>query len=96
MSCFIDLAIAACIYIPFGVNIEFMSLRVLGENYSDYFSIERFIKLAIPSRGMKQETVTIPKEEYKKLKKKEKIDTELLKDIAMGIKDVLSGKIKEV
>ena len=45
---------------------------------------------------MKQETVTIPKEEYKKLKKKEKIDTELLRDIAMGIKDVLSGKIKEV
>ena len=45
---------------------------------------------------MKQETVTISKEEYKKLKKKEKIDTELLKDIAMGIKDVLSGKIKEV
>ena len=58
--------------------------------------IERFIKLAVSRRIMKQETITIPKEEYKKLKKKEKIDTELLKDIAMGIKDVLSGKIKEV
>ena len=45
---------------------------------------------------MKQETITIPKEEYKKLKKKEKIVSELLKDISMGIKDVLSGKIKEV
>ena len=52
--------------------------------------------MIISSRGMKQETITIPKEEYKKLKKKEKIDTELLKDIAMGIKDVLNGKIKEV
>ena len=42
------------------------------------------------------ETVTIPKEEYKKLKKKEEIDTELLEDIARGIKDVLTGKIKEI
>ena len=42
------------------------------------------------------ETVTIPKEEYEKLKKKEEVDTELLEDIAHGIKDVLTGKIKEV
>ena len=42
------------------------------------------------------ETVTIPKKEYDKLKKKEELDTELLKDIASGIKDVLTGKIKEV
>ncbi len=42
------------------------------------------------------ETVTIPKEEYKKLKKFEKVDQELLKDIAMGIKDILEGKVKEV
>ena len=40
--------------------------------------------------------MSIPKKEYQKLKQKEKIDTELLKDIAMGIKDILSGKIKEV
>lgn len=45
---------------------------------------------------MKQETITIPKEEYERLKKKEKIDSELLKDISMGIKDVLEGKVKEV
>ena len=45
---------------------------------------------------MKQETVTIPKEEYRKLKKKEKVDTELLKDISMGIKDILNGKVKEI
>jgi len=42
------------------------------------------------------ETVTIPKEEYNRLKKKEELDTELLDDIAHGIKDVLTGKIKEV
>ena len=42
------------------------------------------------------ETVTIPKEEYNRLKKKEELDTELLEDIAHGIKDVLAGKIKEV
>ena len=42
------------------------------------------------------ETITIPKEEYNRLKKKEDIDTELLEDIAHGIKDVLTGKIKEV
>ena len=42
------------------------------------------------------ETVTIPKSEYERLKKKEEVDTELLDDIAHGIKDVLTGKIKEV
>ena len=42
------------------------------------------------------ETVTITKKEYEKLKKKEEVDTELLEDIAHGIKDVLTGKIKEV
>ena len=42
------------------------------------------------------ETITIPKEEYESLKKKQEIDTELLEDIAHGIKDVLAGKIKEV
>lgn len=42
------------------------------------------------------EMVTIPKEEYKKLKMKEEVDTELLQDIARGIKDILSGKVREV
>ena len=42
------------------------------------------------------ETITIPKEEYDRLKEKEEVDTELLEDIAHGIKDVLTGKIKEV
>ncbi len=42
------------------------------------------------------DTVTIPKPEYKRLKKIEKMDTELLQDIAKGIKDIVSGKVKEV
>ena len=41
-------------------------------------------------------TVTIPKMEYERLKKIEKIDRELLEDISKGIKDILSGRIKEV
>lgn len=41
-------------------------------------------------------TVTIPQEEYKRLKKLEQLDKELLRDIARGIKDILSGKVKEV
>ena len=42
------------------------------------------------------ETITISKKEYQKLKKKEEVDTDLLKDIASGIKDILRGKVKEV
>lgn len=42
------------------------------------------------------DTVTIPKSEYKRLKKIEKVDTEILQDIAKGIKDIVSGKLKEV
>ena len=40
--------------------------------------------------------VTITRTEYKRLKKIEKIDKELLEDIAKGIKDIISGKVKEV
>lgn len=42
------------------------------------------------------ETITIPKREYERLKSKERVDSETLKDIANGIKDVLIGKVKEV
>jgi len=41
-------------------------------------------------------TVTIPKVEYERLKKIEKVDRELLEDISKGIKDIISGKVKEV
>lgn len=40
--------------------------------------------------------ITISKEEYEHLKKIEELDRELLEDIAHGIKDILSGKVKEV
>ena len=45
---------------------------------------------------MTQETVTISRKEYETLKKKVVVDRELLQDIAKGIKDILTGKIKEV
>lgn len=42
------------------------------------------------------ETITISKKEYEKLKKIEEVDKELLEDIAHGIKDVLTGRVKEI
>lgn len=45
---------------------------------------------------MRTKMVTISKDEYKRLKKIEKMDKELLEDISRGIKDILSGKVKEV
>ena len=41
-------------------------------------------------------TVTISEEEYKQLKEKERADSEVLEDIAKGIKDILTGKVKEI
>lgn len=45
---------------------------------------------------MRQKTITISREEYKKLKKIERVDQELLQDIARGIKDILDGKVEEI
>lgn len=45
---------------------------------------------------MNTETVCISKQEYELLKKKAEVDEELLQDIAMGIKDILAGKVEEV
>ena len=45
---------------------------------------------------MNQETITIDREEYERLKTIELVDQELLEDIARGIRDVLEGKIKEI
>lgn len=44
---------------------------------------------------MSQDTVTISKEEFKKFKKLEKIDHELLAKIARGIEDIKAGRIKK-
>jgi len=40
--------------------------------------------------------MAVPKKEYEELKKTARVDRELLKDIAHGIKDILEGKVKEV
>ncbi|MBS3085194.1 hypothetical protein J4225_00730 [Candidatus Pacearchaeota archaeon] len=45
---------------------------------------------------MEKETITIPKTEYEKLIKFQRVDQELLSDIAKGIKDILQGKIREI
>lgn len=41
------------------------------------------------------ETITIPKQEYKQLKKKAGIDTELVKKLVRGLEDIKHGRIKE-
>ena len=45
---------------------------------------------------MKQETVTIPRQEYEELKKKANIDEGLLRDMIQGLKDIKEGRIKRV
>ena len=40
-------------------------------------------------------TVTISKEEYKKFKRLEKIDYDLLGKIARGIEDIKAGRVKK-
>ncbi|MEK6887587.1 MAG: hypothetical protein AABX14_01435 [Candidatus Aenigmatarchaeota archaeon] len=54
------------------------------------------IDLNIHRGKANMEMITIPKAEYKRLKEIEKVDKELLEDITQGIKDVVSGKVKEV
>ncbi len=43
---------------------------------------------------MESETVTISKVEYKRLKKKEEVDTGLLESIVRGIQDLKAGRFK--
>ena len=40
------------------------------------------------------ETITIPKEEYESLKKKAKIDEDLLLSLVRGLEDIRAGRIK--
>ena len=40
--------------------------------------------------------VTIPEDEYRRLKDIEKADSEILEDIAKGIKDILTGNVREI
>jgi hypothetical protein len=43
-----------------------------------------------------EETITISRVEYEELLKCKDIDTELIKEIAEGIKDIVEGNIKEI
>jgi len=44
----------------------------------------------------KMETITIPKEEYEKLKKKAEVDEELLHELVQGLKDIKAGNVRRV
>ena len=40
--------------------------------------------------------VTIPKEEYVRLKQQAEIDTEFLKELVSSMQDIKAGKVKQV
>jgi len=42
------------------------------------------------------ETITIPKEEYLKLKKMEEVDLDLISQLISSLKDIKAGRIKRV
>jgi hypothetical protein len=43
-----------------------------------------------------QETVTIPKKEYVRLKRQVNIDMEFLRELVQSLFDIKSGKVKKV
>ena len=43
---------------------------------------------------MQEETITIPKKEYEKLKSKSRIDDELLLKLVCGLEDIRAGRVK--
>ena len=45
---------------------------------------------------MRMQTVTIPKEEYKRLKRLEKIDYDLVRQFASSLEDLKKGRFKRV
>ena len=57
---------------------------------------ERFIKLVGVGSSMKQETITIPKEEYNTLKKKAEIADDIILQLESSLKDVEAGRIRRV
>ena len=57
---------------------------------------ETFIKSTDNKTYMKQETITIPKEEYERLKKLEKIDWELVQSFKNSLDDLKEGRIRRV
>ena len=45
---------------------------------------------------MRQETITIPADEYQKLKKKAKIADDIVHQLEMSLKDAEAGRIRRV
>ena len=45
---------------------------------------------------MAEKTITISEKEYKRLKKLEQVDFELVEQFAKGLEDVKNGRIKRV
>ncbi len=45
---------------------------------------------------MPGETVTIPKEEYQRLKRLERVDTDIIEQLFKSLEDVKAGRIKRV
>ncbi len=45
---------------------------------------------------MTTETVTIPREEYERLKKLEKVDHELIQQLTESLEDAKNGRIRRV
>ncbi len=45
---------------------------------------------------VEMETVTIPKEEYERLKKLDKVDHDLIKQLVSSLEDIKAGRIRRV
>lgn len=57
--------------------------------------MKRFKLKSVQYYGM-QETVTIPKKEYIKLKRKANTDEKFLKELAQSLEDIKNGRVKRV
>lgn len=56
----------------------------------------RYINMEKNSLRMAQETVTIPKEEYQKLKRQAQIDMDILQQLISSFKDIKEGRVRRV
>lgn len=57
---------------------------------------EKYINFSLLNTNMAQEMITIPKEEYVKLKKLEKIDHDLIEQLVESLEDAKHGRIRRV
>ena len=56
----------------------------------------KYINMEKSSLYMAQETVTIPKEEYRKLKRQAQIDMDILQQLISSFKDIKEGRVRRV